>query len=67
VDVSGITVGRRRKLSWAPAAMAAAGAGNGAAPSLPIFTYNFIVDAAGSYWYHDHSQQLTYVDGLRKN
>ena len=47
--------------------MAAAGAGNGAAPSLPIFTYNFIVDAAGSYWYHDHSQQLTYVDGLRKN
>lgn len=31
----------------------------------PVFVYNFVTDAAGAFWYHDHSLQLTYVDGFR--
>jgi len=57
--VPGVTLGRR-KLS-----AAAAGAGNVTDPPPPVFLYDFVVDAAGTYWYHDHSQQLTYIDGLR--
>jgi iron transport multicopper oxidase len=31
----------------------------------PVFLYDFIADAPGAYWYHDHGSALAYVDGLR--
>ena len=44
----------------------AAGTGpNVTEPPPPTYLYDFITDAPGAYWYHDHSSDLTYVNGLR--
>lgn len=44
---------------------ATAAADRNASVASPVFVYDFVTDAAGAFWYHDHSQQLTYVDGFR--
>jgi len=43
---------------------ATAAADRNASVASPVFVYNFVTNAAGAFWYHDHSQQLTYVDGF---
>ena len=58
VGVPGLTVGRKL------AQVAGAGA-NVTSPPPPTFLYDFIVDAPGLYWYHDHSTAWVYVNGLR--
>lgn len=63
-EVPGISVGRRRRRDLL-ATVAGAGK-NVTAPPPPTFIYDFVVDAPGSYWYHDHSLAFTYVDGLRE-
>ena len=44
---------------------ATAAADRKASVPSPVFVYNFVTNAAGVSWYHDHSHQLTYVDGFR--
>ena len=38
--------------------------GGYAAATAPTFTYDFVLDSPGSFWYHSHSG-VQYMDGLR--